>query len=113
MFFAAAELSTDPRWYEFRQTDPYILVPFFGYMAGVLLIAVIAHRYLKRSEFESEYYVGGRNFGAWVLAMSWVATLASGGSFLGYPSLVYSYGWSMAFWVSGSTVTPSTPHKSA
>ncbi len=93
------------RWYEFHQTDPYILIPFFGYMFGVFLIAIIAHRYQKGAEFEAEYYVGGRSFGTWVLAMSWVATLASGGSFLGYPSLVYSYGWSMAFWVSGSTVT--------
>ncbi|MCH7989371.1 MAG: sodium/solute symporter, partial [Planctomycetes bacterium] len=76
------------------------------YMIGVFVIAIVAHRYLKRgSEFETEYYVGGRNFGAWVLAMSWVATLASGGTFLGYPSRIYTYGWSMAFWVSGSTVT--------
>jgi len=48
--------------------------------------------------------VAGRSFGPWVLALSWVATLASGGSFLGYPSLVYSYGWVVAFWVSGSIV---------
>ena len=100
--FAAAESASDQfaeagRW--------YILVPFFGYMIGVFLIAILAHRYQKRADFEAEYYVGGRSFGAWVLALSWVATLASGGSFLGYPSFVYSYGWSMAFWVSGSTVT--------
>ena len=87
-----------------QQQDPYILVPFFGYMMGVFVIAVLAHQYLKKGDFETEYYVGSRSFGAWVLAMSWVATMASGGSFLGYPSLVYSYGWSMAFWVSGSTV---------
>ena len=95
-----------PHWLTdwLQQQDPFVLVPFFGYMIGVFVIAVIAHRYLKEAEFESEYYVGGRNFGAWVLAMSWVATMASGGTFLGYPSLIYSYGWSMAFWVSGSTV---------
>ncbi|GAB4147744.1 MAG: hypothetical protein Tsb009_21110 [Planctomycetaceae bacterium] len=92
-------------WLEFRQTNAYVLVPFFGYMAGVFLIAMIAHRYQKKADFESEYYVGNRSFGAWVLALSWVATMASGGSFLGYPSLIYSYGWSMAFWVSGSIVT--------
>ncbi len=82
-----------------------ILTPFVGYLVGVFVIAIVAHRYLKGADFESEYYVGGRNFGAWVLAMSWVATLASGGSFLGYPSLINSYGWTMAFWVSGSVVT--------
>jgi len=93
------------RWYELHQTDPYILIPFIGYMVGVFVIAIVAHKYLKKDGFEEEYYVGGRSFGAWVLAFSWVATLASGGSFLGYPSLIYSYGWSMGLWVSGSTVT--------
>ena len=102
---AAGTVETAPVWYEFRQTRPEVLIPFVLYMLGVIVIAVIAHRYQKQSDFESEYYVGGRSFGAWVLAMSWVATLASGGSFLGYPSRVYSYGWSMAFWVSGSSVT--------
>lgn len=100
---------TDPSdttaWFEIGQRDKYILAPFFAYMIGVFVIAIWAHRYQKKSKFESEYYVGGRSFGAWVLAMSWVATLASGGSFLGYPSYVYSYGWSMAMWVSGSTIT--------
>jgi len=92
-------------WYYIAQRDWNVLIPFFGYMVGVFVIAIVAHRYQKNVNFESEYYVGDRSFGAWVLAMSWVATLASGGSFLGYPSLVYSYGWSMALWVSGSTVT--------
>ncbi len=82
-----------------------VLVPFASYLVAVFVIAVVSHRHLKGAHFETEYYVGGRRFGAWVLAMSWVATLASGGSFLGYPSRIYSYGWSMAFWVSGSVVT--------
>ena len=85
------------------------LLPFVVYMLGVMAIAYVAHRYQTRNvkksrDFEAEYYVGSRSFGAWVLAMSWVATLASGGTFLGYPSYVYSYGWSMALWVSGSMV---------
>ena len=81
------------------------LIPFVAYLIGVFVIAVISARYLKNRKFETEYYVGSRSFGPWVLAMSWVATMASGGSFLGYPSLVYTYGWSMALWVSGSCVT--------
>ena len=89
----------------FRENDPAILVPFLAYLLGVFVIAYFAHKRLSQSNFESEYFVGSRSFGAWVLAMSWVATLASGGTFLGYPSLVYSYGWSMALWVSGSAIT--------
>ena len=81
------------------------LIPFVAYLLGVFVIAIISARYLKDRKFETEYYVGSRSFGPWVLAMSWVATMASGGSFLGYPSLVYTYGWSMALWVSGSCVT--------
>ena len=93
---------TTTKWYELTQRDPAILIPFVGYMLGVFAIAIIAHRYQRGADFEVEYYVAGRSFGPWVLALSWVATLASGGSFLGYPSLVYSYGWTIAFWVSGS-----------
>ena len=82
-----------------------VLVPFFGYLVAVFFIAWLCHRHQKHDHsFEDEYYVGSRSFGAWVLAMSWVATMASGGSFLGYPSRVFSYGWSMALWVSGSCV---------
>ena len=92
-------------WYVLGQQDVAILIPFALYMLGVLVITVLSNRRQQTDDFSTEYYVAGRSFGAWVLAMSWVATLASGGSFLGYPSLVYSYGWSMAFWVSGSTVT--------
>ncbi len=91
---------------QLSQSDRIIsLIPFVAYLIGVFVIAVVSARYLKNRKFETEYYVGSRSFGPWVLAMSWVATMASGGSFLGYPSLVYTYGWSMALWVSGSCVT--------
>ena len=92
-------------WYHLGQRDFAILIPFGLCMLGVAVITVLSHRHQKTGDFRSEYYVADRSFGTWVLAMSWVATMASGGSFLGYPSLVYSYGWSMAFWVSGSIVT--------
>ena len=102
---AEAGRAVDPAWYHVGQRDYAILVPFGLFMLGVAVITVLSHRYQKVGDFRTEYYVAGRSFGAWVLAMSWVATIASGGSFLGYPSLVFSYGWSMAFWVSGSIVT--------
>ena len=92
-------------WYDFTQTDPHVLVPFAGYLVAVLVIAILAHRQRRTASFESEYYVAGRGLGAWVLALSWVATMFSGGAFIGYPSLIYSYGWTVAFWVSGSIVT--------
>ena len=105
LLFLGQVSETTGKWYALTQRDPAILIPFIGYMLGVFVIAIIAHRYQRGADFEVEYYVAGRSFGPWVLALSWVATLASGGSFLGYPSLVYSYGWTIAFWVAGSMVT--------
>jgi len=102
---AEAGQPIDPAWYHVGQRDHAILIPFGLFMLAVAVITVLSHRYQKIGDFRTEYYVAGRSFGAWVLAMSWVATMASGGSFLGYPSLVFSYGWTMAFWVSGSIVT--------
>jgi SSS family transporter len=105
LIFLGQVSETASKWYAITQRDPAILIPFIGYMLAVFAIAIVAHRYQRGAEFEVEYYVAGRSFGPWVLALSWVATLASGGSFLGYPSLVYSYGWTIAFWVAGSMVT--------
>ena len=42
VILAAERLDDGSPWYAFEQTDPYILIPFFGYMAGVFLIAIIA-----------------------------------------------------------------------
>lgn len=103
MYLLASE-PTIAEWWRNYHLDLFVVAPFLAYMAAVFGIAIVAHRYLTTKRFEEEYYVGSRSFGTWVLAMSWVATMASGGSFLGYPALVYSYGWSVAFWVSGSTV---------
>ena len=102
--FLLADGQSIAEWWQGYELDLFVVVPFAAYMLAVFGIAIVAHRYLSTKQFEEEYYVGGRSFGTWVLAMSWVATMASGGSFLGYPSLVYSYGWSVAFWVSGATV---------
>ena len=73
-------------WYHLGQRDYAILVPFGLFMLGVAVITVLSHRYQKTGDFRSEYYVANRSFGTWVLAMSWVATMASGGSFLSVAS---------------------------
>ena len=40
------------------------------------------------------------------LAFTFAATSASGGSFTGYPSLIYSYGWVLALWIASYMVVP-------
>jgi Na+/pantothenate symporter len=54
----------------------------------------------------NEYFLGSRGLGSWALAFTFAATSASGGSFTGYPSLIYSYGWVLAFWIGSYMVVP-------
>ena len=79
---------------------------FTGYLFGVLVLAVLAHRFQKRGNFLREYFLSGRELGPWTLAFSFAATHASAGSFMGFPSLIYRYGWVLALFVSGYIVLP-------
>ncbi len=84
--------------------SPYILFTFLGYMAGVFLLGFLAHKLLSRGAFLKEYFLGDRQLNAWVLALTYVATSVSAGSLVGFPSLIYKYGWVMAFWIGGYMV---------
>src|SRR5207244_6230792 len=44
----------------------------------------------------------------WVLALAYVATSVSAGSFVGFPSLIYTHGWIMALWIGGYMVSGLT-----
>jgi sodium/pantothenate symporter len=84
--------------------SPYILAAFAAYMLGVFLLGALSHTLLKRGTFLKEYFLGDRKLNAWVLGLTYVATSVSAGSFVGFPSLIYSYGWVMAFWIGGYMV---------
>jgi SSS family solute:Na+ symporter/sodium/pantothenate symporter len=81
--------------------SPYILIAFLGYMIGVFLLGALAHHLLERGSFLKEYFLGDRKLNAWVLALTYVATSVSAGSFVGFPSLIYLNGWIMALWIAG------------
>jgi SSS family solute:Na+ symporter/sodium/pantothenate symporter len=85
-------------------TSPYVLVAFAGYLVGVFLLGALAHRLLARGSFLKEYFLGDRKLNAWVLALTYVATSVSAGSFVGFPSLIYVNGWVMALWIGGYAV---------
>ncbi len=85
--------------------SPYTLVAFLGYMAGVFLLGALAHKLLQRGAFLKEYFLGDRKLNAWVLALTYVATSVSAGSFVGFPSLIYTHGWVMAVWIGGYMVS--------
>ena len=82
------------------------LASFIIYTILVMLIAVFAGRLLSEKGFLSEYFLGGRGLGMWAFAMTFAATSASGGSFMGFPSLIYTYGWVLAFWIGSYMIFP-------
>lgn len=67
-------------------------------------LGAVASRVVRRSEFLQSYFLGNRALGSWALALT--ATVQSGGSFMGFPSYVYSFGWIVALWIASYMVVP-------
>ncbi len=82
------------------------LITFLIYTAAVFALAVLSNRVAKGKEFAGEYFLGSRSFGVWAFALTFAATNASGGSFMGFPALIYSHGWALALWIAGFMVLP-------
>ena len=82
------------------------LITFAGYTVAVFVLAILSTRSGKKKEFVGEYFLGSRSFGVWAFALTFAATNASGGSFMGFPALIYSHGWSLALWISGFMFVP-------
>lgn len=76
-----------------------IWISFFGYMVITILLAVLPHKFLTRGRFQSEYFVAGRTIGSWILGLTWIATAASGGTFIGFPALIYTHGYILFLWI--------------
>lgn len=73
----------------------------------LFLIAVSLYAYYRRKKaknFSEEYFVGGRSFGAWLVAFMWATSWTSGGTFIGTPAVYYSNGWSALLWQAGAGV---------
>ena len=66
------------------------------FLAIIFAVGMWSSRKLKQSDgFLSDYFLGSREFGGLVLAMTMVATYGSASSFLGGPGAAYSigFGW--------------------
>lgn len=83
-----------------------VLFAFVVFLAAIAVLGFVSHRYLKKGEFVKEYFLGNRGLGAWVLALTVAATAISGGTFMGFPSLIYTNGWIMALWIASYMVVP-------
>ena len=76
------------------------------FIAASVWLGTIAQRVVERSQFIQGYFQGNRGLGAWTIALT--ATVQSGGTFMGFPSLVYTYGWIVALWIGSYMVVPLT-----
>src|SRR5690606_536390 len=74
------------------------------FIVASVWLGALAQRVVKKGSFLQGYLLGNRGLGAWALALT--ATVQSGGTFMGYPSLVYSYGWAVALWIASYMVVP-------
>ena len=86
------------------EAAPSARAAFAAYIALTFLLAYLARRQAAGGGFLREFFVGGRTIGPWVLGLTWIATSASGGSFIGTPSLAHANGWSVMLWISGYMV---------
>jgi SSS family solute:Na+ symporter/sodium/pantothenate symporter len=75
-------------------------------IAASVWLGAVAQRVVQRSSFVKGYFLGNRGLGAWDLALT--ATLQSGGTFMVFTSMVYSYGWILALWIAAYMVVPIT-----
>ena len=85
----------------------------YGTLAALVLfilasmwIGMLANKAMQSGTFMKGFFLGNRGLGAWALALT--ATVQSGGTFMGFPSLVYTHGWIVALWIFGYMVVPIT-----
>lgn len=76
------------------------------FILGSLWIGAMANRASSAGGFMKGFFLGNRGLGVWALALT--ATIQSGGTFMGFPSLVYSHGWIVALWIGSYMVVPIT-----
>ncbi len=75
-----------------------ILVLYLAVVTGTGVY--VSRRYQdKQGSFISQYFLGGRGLGGYVLAMTLVATYTSASSFLGGPGTAYQQGWAGCCWL--------------
>ena len=76
------------------------------FIVASMWIGLLANRAMQSGTFMKGFFLGNRGLGAWALALT--ATVQSGGTFMGFPSLVYTHGWILTLWIASYMVVPIT-----
>ncbi|ANU27501.1 sodium/pantothenate symporter [Planococcus versutus] len=83
-----------------------VLVPMLVFLLIIFFIGYWSSRKLaSSSNFISDYFLGGRELGGFVLAMTMVATYGSASSFLGGPGTAYTLGFGWVLLAMAQVVT--------
>jgi sodium/pantothenate symporter len=82
------------------------MIALVAFIAASVWLGTVAQRVVEKSSFIQGYFQGNRGLGAWTIALT--ATVQSGGTFMGFPSLVYTSGWIVALWIASYMVVPIT-----
>jgi sodium/pantothenate symporter len=70
-----------------------VILPLIVFLIIFFMIGIWSNRYVQSSNsFLQEYFLGGRELGGFVLAMTIIATYGSASSFIGGPGVAYSKG---------------------
>ncbi len=82
------------------------LIALVIFILASMWIGMLANKAMQEGSFLKGFFLGNRGLGAWALALT--ATVQSGGTFMGFPSLVYTHGWIVTLWICGYMVVPIT-----
>lgn len=83
-----------------------VLIPMIVFLILIFFIGYWSSRKLaSSSNFISDYFLGGRELGGFVLAMTMVATYGSASSFLGGPGTAYTMGFGWVLLAMSQVVT--------
>lgn len=70
-----------------------VILPLVIFLIAIFGIGIWANRRVRQSDsFLSEYFLGGREMGGFLLAMTMMATYGSASSFIGGPGVAYNTG---------------------
>ncbi|MFD2680485.1 sodium/pantothenate symporter [Bacillus seohaeanensis] len=72
-----------------------VITPLLVFLVLIFIIGFYSARHIqKSSSFVQEYFLGSRQLGGFILAMTMIATYGSASSFIGGPGAAYTYGLS-------------------
>ncbi|WP_406700649.1 sodium transporter [Singulisphaera sp. Ch08] len=86
--------------------QPPTLIALLLFTLISLGLGVVANLAQRKGTFLEKYFLGGRSLGPFAVALT--AAVMSGGTFVGFPSLVYSFGWVVALWIASYMIAPVT-----